>query len=339
MRQAHLSYRQTEQSTDNSEEERADIGDVLYIQMELCANNTLRNCIDNGLYTDTKTVWRMFREILSGLAHIHKFKIIHRDLKPANIFLDSSNHVRIGDFGLAKELNVITDDQMEYSSEQNSLNKGESLTSYVGTSFYISPEIKAGTRYDQKADMYSLGVIFFEMCYRPIVTAMERNDILTSVCSSSICLPDDFNTFCEDNQFKIINLLLSHYPLTRPTAKDLLKSEQLLPLSEKPELSVIIHRTISNHNSQSYKILIDSLFSQPSPGFWDTNSLPYGSRSVVTYGDRRQSLFNIIETIFRKHNALKINIPLFLPKHSVHEGTRLRLYADGHEGRNFLSTA
>ena len=69
--------------------------------MEFCDNQTLRSAIDNGLYKDTKRVWRMFREIIEGLLHIHSQGMIHRDLKPVNIFLDSSDQVKIGDFGLA----------------------------------------------------------------------------------------------------------------------------------------------------------------------------------------------------------------------------------------------
>lgn len=73
----------------------------MYIQMEFCEKSTLRTAIDNGLNEDENRVWRLFREIAEGLAHIHKQGMIHRDLKPVNIFLDSKDHVKIGDFGLA----------------------------------------------------------------------------------------------------------------------------------------------------------------------------------------------------------------------------------------------
>lgn len=73
----------------------------MYIQMEFCEKSTLRTAIDNGLYEDEERVWRLFREIVEGLAHIHQQGMIHRDLKPVNIFLDSNDHVKIGDFGLA----------------------------------------------------------------------------------------------------------------------------------------------------------------------------------------------------------------------------------------------
>jgi translation initiation factor 2-alpha kinase 4 len=60
-----------------------------------------RTAIDSGLFEDDQRVWRLFREIVEGLAHIHQQGMIHRDLKPVNIFLDSNDHVKIGDFGLA----------------------------------------------------------------------------------------------------------------------------------------------------------------------------------------------------------------------------------------------
>lgn len=49
-------------------------------------------------------MWRLFREIVEGLSHIHQQGMIHRDLKPVNIFLDSNDHVKIGDFGLATNI-------------------------------------------------------------------------------------------------------------------------------------------------------------------------------------------------------------------------------------------
>jgi translation initiation factor 2-alpha kinase 4 len=74
----------------------------LYIQMEFCEKSTLRNIIDSGeLHKDMKRIWKLFREIVEGLAYIHEQGLIHRDLKPVNVFLSSDDHVKIGDFGLA----------------------------------------------------------------------------------------------------------------------------------------------------------------------------------------------------------------------------------------------
>lgn len=67
----------------------------------ICLFYIFRQAIDNGLYKEQFRSWRLFREIVEGLAHVHQRGMIHRDLKPVNIFLDSNDHVKIGDFGLA----------------------------------------------------------------------------------------------------------------------------------------------------------------------------------------------------------------------------------------------
>jgi eukaryotic translation initiation factor 2-alpha kinase 4 len=63
---------------------------ILYIQMEYCENKTLHDVIETGMETDTS--WRLLRQLLEGLAHLHSQGIIHRDLKPSNVFLDSDGN-------------------------------------------------------------------------------------------------------------------------------------------------------------------------------------------------------------------------------------------------------
>jgi translation initiation factor 2-alpha kinase 4 len=98
----------------------------MYIQMEFCEKSTLRTAIDNNLYEDEERVWRLFREIVEGLAHIHQQGMIHRDLKPVNIFLDSNDHVKIGDFGLATT-NILSTlvQTIDADKESQSIEKGK----------------------------------------------------------------------------------------------------------------------------------------------------------------------------------------------------------------------
>lgn len=74
---------------------------VIYIQMEYCERHTLRDLIRGDLHRYEDEQWRFLRQILEGLQHIHSQGIIHRDLKPENCFIDMSNNLKIGDFGLA----------------------------------------------------------------------------------------------------------------------------------------------------------------------------------------------------------------------------------------------
>ena len=178
----------------------------IYLQMEFC-EKTLRDAIIKGLCKDEKRVWRLFREVVEGLEHIHERKIIHRDLKPANIFLDSGDHAKIGDFGLATssvrsrsaaESQIAKDDEdvslakySEVLNENDSADTGSNMTSNVGTFLYNSPEVTNSVDYTEKVDIYSLGVIFFEMCYS-FRTSMERVEKIRRLRSRQLRLPDDF---------------------------------------------------------------------------------------------------------------------------------------------------
>ncbi len=78
-------------------------------------------------------------------------------------------------------------------------------------------------------DIYSLGVIFFEMCYPPLATGMERIKILSDLRASPAKLPDDFDLSLLMQQAHIIKWLLNHDPGLRPNSQELLQSDYLPP--------------------------------------------------------------------------------------------------------------
>lgn len=151
-----------------------------------------RSAIDDNLCNNPERLWRLFREITEGLAHIHSQGMIHRDLKPVNIFLDSRDQVKIGDFGLATTSFLALQQSHDVNLSQNRGEIGSSNTGKVGTALYVAPELmgKASkSTYNQKVDLYSLGIIFFEMCHRPFSTGMERVEILAAIRAPKITIP------------------------------------------------------------------------------------------------------------------------------------------------------
>lgn len=135
---------------------------------------------------------RWFEEILNGLAYLHEKDIIHRDLNPKNILLDSHGRVKIGDFGLAITIDTILKQRSQLNPSNGSNKARSSQTGHVGTSYYVAPELKekaSFSSYGKEADIYSLGIIFFEILHQPFETGMERGKTLEAVRSSDITFP------------------------------------------------------------------------------------------------------------------------------------------------------
>ncbi|CAG2213692.1 EIF2AK2 [Mytilus edulis] len=142
----------------------------LCIQMEYC-NQTLRDFIENMNVYDRcdreLEQRRILGEIVDGIKYIHDENIMHRDLNPRNIFLSKSGTVKIGDFGIARPENLTEGSKIMSSKDEN-------LTSYIGTKLYCGPEVlNCDKKYDKRIDLYSLGLIIFEMWFT-FQTEMER---------------------------------------------------------------------------------------------------------------------------------------------------------------------
>jgi len=139
----------------------------VYISFEYFQAQTLRQIINTGkLSASQKT--ELLKQVVSGLCYVHKNKIIHRDIKPENILVDENNNLKIADFGLAlsEDSRALTDPQ-----------------SMIGTPAYASPEQVSGTELTPASDLFSLGLIAFELFnnYNPILgkdIAQTMNNII-----------------------------------------------------------------------------------------------------------------------------------------------------------------
>lgn len=128
-----------------------------YLVMELLEGRTLEDLLRDGLLAPARAL-DIARQLLRGLAFAHARGVAHRDLKPANVFLqalpDADDHVRLLDFGLAKFL----DD--ERGAMDATLTK---VGMIFGTPAYMAPEQATGERADARADVYSAGILLYEL--------------------------------------------------------------------------------------------------------------------------------------------------------------------------------
>lgn len=214
-------------------------GYTLCIQMELCEDKTLRTEIDSGLYKDKERLWRYFRSIIEGLTHIHQQGIIHRDLKPVNIFLDSRDQIKIGDFGLA----ISTQQGPANQSIQPQLTFGDLKTDEVGTPPYKPPESADAKLLSVKWDIYSAGIIFFEMISPPLNTGSEFIRNLKDLRTDKTSIPMQ--------EKRLLKCLLDHDLNKRPTAEELLESELMEPSELDAVESKEIIRNVQQEQQQT----------------------------------------------------------------------------------------
>jgi tetratricopeptide (TPR) repeat protein/TolB-like protein len=195
-----------------------------YITMEYVPGEDLKSMIRMSGQLSTGMTIKVAKQVCEGLTEAHRLGVIHRDLKPNNIMIDKSGEARIMDFGIARLL------------------KAKGITGagiMIGTPEYMSPEQVEGKEVDQRSDIYSLGVILYEMVTgqvpfegdTPFTIGMKhKGEIPQDPKNLNAHIPEDLNTLilkCLEKEKE------KRYKSAAEVRSELEKIEQGLPTTER----------------------------------------------------------------------------------------------------------
>ncbi|XP_021561723.1 serine/threonine-protein kinase Nek3 isoform X2 [Carlito syrichta] len=218
----------------------------LYIVMEYCDGGDLMQKIkqQKGKLFPEDMILNWFTQVCLGVNHIHRKRVLHRDIKSKNIFLTQNGNVKLGDFGSARLLS----------------NPMAFACTYVGTPYYVPPEIWENLPYNNKSDIWSLGCILYELCtLKHPFQANSWKNLILKICQGSISpLPSHYSY---ELQY-LIKQMFKRNPSHRPSATTLLSRGRVAQLVQKclsPKIiteygeQVLEETKKSKHNTTSKK--------------------------------------------------------------------------------------
>lgn len=209
---------------------------VPYLAMELLSGISLQQLMYKVKLTIPQII-RLARETAKGLSAAHAHHLIHRDIKPANIWLETLSdpagsdkkmyRVKILDFGLARLL------------EQN-----DGLTRQgfvVGTPLYMSPEQARGSKIDARSDLYSMGVVLYQLCTGNLpLQGKDVAEVLTAIADETPTPAREVNPDVPDKLSRLIERLMNKAPDKRPP--DAINLVRLLEIIENEEERLAIKK-------------------------------------------------------------------------------------------------
>lgn len=181
-------------------------GDQLQIIMELADAGDLGTQLkSHKVRFSEREAGILFAQLLLALHHIHGRRMIHRDIKSGNVLLSSSGLIKLGDFG--------------FSQQYDNTVSGDVAGTFLGTPYYLPPEMWKGQRYGKKADVWAAGIILYEiLAHRRPYQAQSIQELKQVVLETPLQPVPGLSRDMDD----LVKATLSHDPKQRPTTTQLL---------------------------------------------------------------------------------------------------------------------
>jgi calcium/calmodulin-dependent protein kinase I len=197
---------------------------TFYMVMELMTGGELFDRIVEKEKYSEEEARRVIMKLAEALVYCHEQGIVHRDLKPENLLYESEaedSTIKIADFGLAKLVS-----------------EADMMATACGTPGYVAPEILCGTPYDEKCDMWSLGVILYILlCGFPPFYDENNAELFNQIKSGSFDYPSPYWDEVSDEAKSLIDGLLMVNPAKRLSAADVLRHPWVVSKASEATLS------------------------------------------------------------------------------------------------------